>query len=78
MGTAEASVPACWCAFVSVCQSAAPQSASKPQDGSNLEIGSAANKAELQRAEAGGEKKQRRIEAKAGDIHLNLEGGGEM
>lgn len=27
----------------------------KPQDGSNLEIGSATNKAELQRAEAGGE-----------------------
>ncbi len=42
---------------LSVSQSAAPQSASKPQDGSNLKIGSATNKAELQRAEAGGERK---------------------
>lgn len=63
---------------LSVSQSAAPQSASKPQDGSNLKIGSATNKAELQRAEAGGERRKKRIEGRAGDIHLNLEGGGEM
>lgn len=63
---------------LSVSQSAAPQPASKLQDGSNLEIGSATNKAELQRAEAGWEKRQKRTEARAGDIHLNLEGGGEM
>lgn len=81
MGTAEASTPACWCAFcvcLSVCQSAALQYACKTQDGSNLEIGSAANKAQLQRAEAGWERSLRRTEARAGDIHLNLEGGGEM
>lgn len=81
MGTAEASMPACWCAFVSVClvsQSAAPQSASEPQDGSNLEIRSTTNKAELQRAEAGEKRRKKRIEARARDIHLNLEGGEQM
>lgn len=40
MGTGEASMPACRCAFVSICLSVSvplSQSASKPQDGSNLE-----------------------------------------
>lgn len=31
-----------------------------------------------QRAEAVRERRQKRMEARAGDIHLNLEGGGEM
>lgn len=69
MGTAGASMPACRCAFVSVCQSvsqsvclsAAPQSVSTPQDGSNLEIGSTTNKARVaesrgRRSEEAGEK----------------------
>lgn len=66
------------CVCLSVSQSAAPQSASTPQDGSNLEIGSTTNKAELQRAEAVRERRQKRMEVRAGDIHLNLEGGEEM
>ena len=39
---------------MSVSQSAAPQSASAPQYGSNLEIGSTTNKEELQREERRG------------------------
>lgn len=72
----DASLLMCLCFCLSVSQSAAPQSASTPQDGSNLEIGSTTNKAELQRA--GRERRKRRMKTRAGDIHLNLEGGGEM
>lgn len=79
MGTAEASMPArSVCPFfLSVCQSVSVPLHSLLQNrrmDQTWKIGSAANKAELQRAEAGGERRQKRIEARAGDIHLNLEG----
>lgn len=45
-------MPLCLSVSQSV-RAAAPQSASAPQDGSNLEIGSTTNKAELHRAAAG-------------------------
>lgn len=89
MGTAVASLPACchaYCACLSVCMPGCRRYSVpvRRQDGSNLEIGSAANKKKTlswrAAAAASGMAEESAGEGRReqGDIHSDWEGGGEM